>query len=156
MKTTRESERPARTSLGTTSTISSTRVDRQWRHSCASTGPMPFRRHGGRVPHRGETERHATGVHAGGTPALPGGRLLLPLLLLEGAGAGLPGRSPAHTADPSGLVVLRRLSCLLVDHSLFVCSKQGSQSLNRLSKADLTSVAEVPEEAPRLVSEGAK
>jgi len=25
------------------------------------------------VPHRRETERHATGVHAGGTPALPGG-----------------------------------------------------------------------------------
>ena len=27
----------------------------------------------GRVPHRRETERDATGVHAGGTPALPGG-----------------------------------------------------------------------------------
>ena len=32
-----------------------------------------FRRQGGRAPHRRETERHRTGVHAGGTPALPGG-----------------------------------------------------------------------------------
>jgi len=31
------------------------------------------RRQGGRVPHRRETERHRRGVHAGGTPALPGG-----------------------------------------------------------------------------------
>ena len=36
-------------------------------------GPCCSRRHGGRVPHRGETERHATVVHAGGTPVLPGG-----------------------------------------------------------------------------------
>ena len=39
--------------------------------------PSPCRsgRQGGRVPHRRETERDATGVHAGGTPALPGCRL---------------------------------------------------------------------------------
>ena len=30
------------------------------------------------MPHRRETERHRTGVHAGGTPALPGGRHSLP------------------------------------------------------------------------------
>ena len=35
--------------------------------------PWRTRRQGGRVPHRRETERHRTGVHAGGTPALPGG-----------------------------------------------------------------------------------
>ena len=38
--------------------------------------PSPCRsRQAGRpgCPHRRETERHATGVHAGGTPALPGG-----------------------------------------------------------------------------------
>ena len=35
--------------------------------------PCGSRRQGGRVPHRGETERHPTLVHAGGTPALPGG-----------------------------------------------------------------------------------
>ena len=35
--------------------------------------PCRIRRQGDRAPHRGETERHATGVHAGGTPALPGG-----------------------------------------------------------------------------------
>ena len=32
------------------------------------------RRQGGRVRHRGETERNATEQHAGETPALPGGR----------------------------------------------------------------------------------
>ena len=36
-------------------------------------GPCRSRRQGGRVPHRRETERYATGVHAGGTPAFPGG-----------------------------------------------------------------------------------
>ena len=45
--------------------------------NCARTllqpGPCRSRRQGGRVPHRRETERHDTAVHAGGTPALPGG-----------------------------------------------------------------------------------
>ena len=36
-------------------------------------GPCRSCRQGGRVPHRRETERPVTGVHAGGTPALPGG-----------------------------------------------------------------------------------
>ena len=35
--------------------------------------PCRSRRQGGRLLHRRETERHATAVHAGGTPALPGG-----------------------------------------------------------------------------------
>ena len=35
--------------------------------------PVPFPPAGCRVAHRRETERHATAVHAGGTPALPGG-----------------------------------------------------------------------------------
>ena len=35
--------------------------------------PWRSRRQGGRAPNRGETEWHATGVHAGGTPAFPGG-----------------------------------------------------------------------------------
>ena len=35
--------------------------------------PGCSRRQGGRVPRRRETERYATGVHAGGTPAFPGG-----------------------------------------------------------------------------------
>ena len=38
-----------------------------------------YGRQGGGVLHRRETERNATAVHAGGTPALPGGRLLLGL-----------------------------------------------------------------------------
>ncbi len=38
-------------------------------------GPSPCgsRRQGDRAPYRRKTERHATGVHAGGTPALPEG-----------------------------------------------------------------------------------
>ena len=36
-------------------------------------GPCGFRRQGGRLQHRRETERQPKGQHAGGTPALPGG-----------------------------------------------------------------------------------
>ena len=38
-------------------------------------GPCGSLRHGGRVRHRGETERQPKGEDAGGTPALPGGPL---------------------------------------------------------------------------------
>jgi len=48
-------------------------------------GPCRARRLGGRVPHRRETERHRTGVHAGGTPALPGGPPPIPLAPQGGA-----------------------------------------------------------------------
>ena len=87
---------------GKASPNSSTRVDRQRRRGSASAGLMRFPPAGGRLPHRGETERHATVVHAGGTPALPGGRLFQSLLLLEGAHAGLPVRRPCRcgTAVP--------------------------------------------------------
>ena len=37
-------------------------------------GPCGSRRQGGRLQHRRETERQPKGQHAGGTPALPGGR----------------------------------------------------------------------------------
>ena len=40
-----------------------------------------------RVPHRREPERHATGVHAGGTPALPGGAPPITLAARGGAPA---------------------------------------------------------------------
>ena len=43
-------------------------------HSCCSQGCAGGSRVPARaVPHRRETERHATAVHAGGTPAVPGG-----------------------------------------------------------------------------------
>ena len=118
-------------------------------------GPCRSLRQGGRVRHRGETERHATAEHAGGTPALPGGvpppvapasqggrrRLAGPhpcrcgravtlggpflsfvslrgsLLLLKGAGAGLPGHTRADAAEPSRLVGLLCPSCPFVDRS---------------------------------------
>ena len=83
--------------------------------------PSPCRspRQGGRVPHRRETERHLTGVHAGGTPALPGG-ILPSLLLLQGVRDGLPSRSPSHSAEPSRFVSLRGPSCHFVDYSFFL------------------------------------
>ena len=51
------------------------------------------------------------------------------LLLLKGARAGLPGRSPADAAEPSRLVALRDSSCHLVDHSFFVCFRQAEPAL---------------------------
>ena len=49
-----------------------------------------------RVPHRRETERHATGVHAGGTPALPGGTSSCYSCRSQGRG-GLPGAPSQET-----------------------------------------------------------
>ena len=74
MKPTRERGRLARTRPGTASAISSTPARPPAR---ARTLLLPsrwrFRRQGDRVPHCRETERHRKGVHAGETPALPGG-----------------------------------------------------------------------------------
>ena len=47
-------------------------------------GPCLSRRQGDQVPHRRETERHATAEHAGETPALPGGPL--PIAFVPHAG----------------------------------------------------------------------
>ena len=67
-------------------------------------GPCGSRRQGGRVPHRGETERHATVVHAGGTPALPGGH---PPVTLGGRSPSFvdnfhPPPSTLHPSNPGG------------------------------------------------------
>ena len=50
------------------------------------------------------------------------------LLLLKGARAGLPGRSPADAAELSRLVALRCPSCHFVDHSFFVCFRPAAPS----------------------------
>ncbi len=47
--------------------------------------PWGSRRQGGRAPHQGETERPPNAENAGGTPALPEGRLLPSFLLREEA-----------------------------------------------------------------------
>ena len=73
MKPTRERGRPARTSPGTASAISSTRVDRPGLWDSASAEPMALPPAGRPGAASQETERQATGWHAGGTPALPGG-----------------------------------------------------------------------------------
>ena len=69
----RERGRPARTIAGTASVVSSTRVDRQRRHGSGSGESIPLPPTGWPGAVSQGTERHATGVHAGGTPALPGG-----------------------------------------------------------------------------------
>ena len=69
--------------------------------------PCRSRRPGGRVPHRRETERHATGQHAGGTPALPGGASSHRSCSSRGHAPACRGRSPADAAEPSRLVDLR-------------------------------------------------
>ena len=94
MKPTRERGRPARTILGTAWFISSTRLDRQRRQDSALSEPMPYRPAGWPGAASQGTERHRTGVHAGGTPALPGGasyepRRLAPHRLDCGGGTGL-------------------------------------------------------------------
>ena len=73
----------------------------------AAALPMAFSPAGWSGAHRRETQRHDSAVHAGGTPALPGG-LLPSLLLLDGAGADLPGCSPAH-----GTLAGRLVGCLI-------------------------------------------
>ena len=84
------------------------------------------------MPHRRETERHATGVHAGGTPALPGGVHPPSLLLLKGARDSLLGRSHADAAEPSRLVAHRRPSCSFVDHFFFFCCFKQAPPPGRL------------------------
>ena len=69
---------------------------------------------------------------AGGTPALPGGRLLPSFLLLEGAWAGLPGRGRVDSAEPSRLVVLRVSSWMTL---FFFCFRQARVNPNQPDSA---------------------
>ena len=70
---TRERGRPARTTLARPRPSPPPGSTGNGARTLLRPSPCRCRRQGGRVPHRRETERHATGVHAGGTPALPGG-----------------------------------------------------------------------------------
>ena len=76
--------------------------DRQWRQALLGQSPCGFGRQGGRVRHCRETERHDTAVHAGGTPALPGGAPLSIGLASRGdtRGGSLPHRR--HTQRHAG------------------------------------------------------
>ena len=64
-------------------------------------------RQGGRVPNRRETERHPTGVHAGGTPALPGGASSHHSCSPRGHARACRAAARADAAEPSRLVALR-------------------------------------------------
>ena len=60
---------------------------------------------------------------AGGTPALPGGDCSHPSCSSRGGRTGLPGRRPAHAAEPSRLVTLRGfLFSAFVDNPQFQTS----------------------------------
>ena len=74
-KAPRERGRPARTTLAQPHPFPPPGSTGNGARTLHRPSPWGSRRQGGRVPHRRETERHATGVHAGGTPALPEGVL---------------------------------------------------------------------------------
>ena len=69
----RERGRPARTALARPRPTPRPGSTRNGPGTLLRPGPWRSRRMSGRVPHPREPERHATGVHAGGTPALPRG-----------------------------------------------------------------------------------
>ena len=69
----RERGRPARTTLAQPHPTPPPGSTGSGARTLLRPSPGRSRRRGGRVPHRRETERHATGQHAGETPALPEG-----------------------------------------------------------------------------------
>ncbi len=84
-KAPRERGRPARTTLAQPRPSPPPGSTGNGARTLHRPAPWGSRRQGCWMPHRSETERHATGVHAGGTPALPEGRLLPSFLLGEEA-----------------------------------------------------------------------
>ena len=83
--------------------------------------PIPChpRKQGGRVPHPGETERHATAAHAGGTPAFPGGASSRHSCFSRGHASACRAAARADAAEPCRLVALRCPLCHFVDHAFF-------------------------------------
>ena len=69
----RERGRPARTTLARPRPTPRPGTTGNGARTPLRPGPCRSHGQGGRVPHSRETERYATAVHAGGTPALPGG-----------------------------------------------------------------------------------
>ena len=121
---TRERGRPARTTLA--------RPHPAPRPGSTGNGirtllrPIPCRprRQGGRVPHPRETERHGTGVHAGGTPALPGGASSHQSCSSSRHVPACRAAARADAAEPSRLVALRGPLGQFVDRSFFVCIRK--------------------------------
>ena len=67
--------------------------------------------------HIAEIRAARNGSACGRDARAAGWRLFPSLLLLDGARAGLPGRTPADAAEPSPLLALRVPSCNIVDDS---------------------------------------
>ena len=142
MKPPRERGRPARTSLGTASAISSTRVDRQRRQDSASAEPMPFPPAGwpGAASQGNGAARN--GIACGRDARAPGGGLLPSLLPLKGARAGLPGRSPCRCGSAvtlSGPSVESRGGAPALDRGSRCCRR-----LSPLAGASISFLAAFP------------
>ena len=103
---------------GTTSPISSSRLDRQQPHDSASSEPKPFPPAG--WPGAASRENGAATQRRGcGRDARAPGGAPPPILL-----APRGGTAPANAAAPSRFACLRGPSCVFVDHSLSVCFSQ--------------------------------
>ena len=83
--TPRERGRPARTTLAQAHPSPPPSSTGNGARTLLRASPWGSRRQDGWLPHRRESERHATGEDAGETPALPEGRLLPSFLLREEA-----------------------------------------------------------------------
>ena len=93
---TRERGRPARTILARPRPSPPPGSTGNGARTLLRPRPCRSRRQGGRARHPRGTERYATAQHAGGTPALPGGRLLPSLLLFKGGRRRLGGPHPSR------------------------------------------------------------
>ena len=92
----RERGRPARTTLAKVHPSPRPSSTGSGARALLQPGPRGSRRRGGRLPHRGETERPPNAENAGETPALPERAPLPSLLLLQG------GASPFTLASQVG------------------------------------------------------
>ena len=138
MKPTRERGRPARTSLGTASVNSSTRVDRQRRLDAASAEPVAFPPAGwpGAASQGNGAARN--GIACGRDARAPGGALSHQSCSSRGHPPACRAAAGADAAVPSRLVALGRPSCALVDNSFYpvACSaKPGCIRQARLRKS---------------------
>ena len=118
---TRERGRPARTTLARPHPTPRPGSTGNGPRTLLRPSPCRTRRQGGRVPHRGKTERQATGMHAGGTPALPRGAFSQHCCSSKGRAPACQAAAPAGAAQPSRLVALRGPWRHFLDHSFFGC-----------------------------------
>ena len=120
MKSPRERGRPARTTLARPRPTPRPGSTGNGARTLLRPGLCLSHGQGGRVPNPRETERHRTGVHAGGTPALPGGASSNRSCSSRGRRR-LAGLQPCRCGRA---VPLRGPSSSFVDNSFFVCFRR--------------------------------